>query len=471
MNYKSVIISGLSWQAGSVLLSAICQLVTLTVLGRILSPADFGDFAICGILVGFANMFSEAGLGPALVQKKDLNERQIGGVFYMSIGFGVIVTIAVFFLSPFYGGFFGSARVTEITKWLSLSFLISSFGVVSQSLLMRELRFKTLSKVETSRAVFASLVAVIAAWQGCGIWAIVLSNISANIFYVSVLQFVRRPKLGRFVGFKEMMPLLRYGAHLTSARFFNKISQSADFFIIGKFLGAGQLGFYERSFKVMQMPAIMLGNVLNRVGFPIMSEIQDDYKRLRSGFFKAVKIGYTIQIPLCLCMAIQADELIYCLLGEGWEDSIIPLQILLLTIPMRILSRLGDALCRAKGAVSSMAKRKFVFAVAVVAGSLIGLRWGVVGVSVGVAVAVSINYLLIVKLCHLVLKEERGFVTQLKALKLGAILGAAVLLVFGGATILMRIADLPAWEILLINGSVVVLSAVAGQLKFKLFKI
>lgn len=409
--------------------SAVLQLITLAVLGRLLSPEVFGLYASCGILMSFATMFAEAGVGPALVHKQEIDRRHLCGGFYLSLILGGVVCGLIYILAPFYALLFDTSEVIEIARVMSLTFLIASFGVVSKASLERRLAFKQMSCVEMLRAIVQSATAILMACWGYGVWAIIYGAIAGQVIYQLSMVLMAPPVLKQAFQWRDMIPIIKYGSGLTASRFSNQVAQNADYFVIGKFLGVGALGFYERAFKVMQMPAGMLGNVLDRVGFPIMTTIQNDNEKLTSGFFQGLKIGYLLQIPFCIFVSVHAEQIVYLLLGSGWDAAVFPLRVLVLTLPFRILARLGDSLCRAKGAVHPMAKRKFLFAILVIGFSMVGVRWGVAGVAVGVTCAVLSNYFMVASLCHKVLELDDGLKRQLKAVVMGGVMGSVVLVV------------------------------------------
>jgi PST family polysaccharide transporter len=219
--------------------------------------------------------------------------------------------------------------------------------------------------------------------------------------FLSVAMFaVKRHAVSPTLKLRRVSNLVSYGGGLTLARFLNQLAQNGDYFVIGRVMGPTALGFYERAFKVMQTPTSLLGTVLDRVLFPAMSQIQNDNERLKRGFGKAISVGYAAQIPVCVAIAVTAPEIVALILGPGWEQSVAPLRVLALSIPLRIMVRLSDSLVRAKGAVYSSAVIKGVFATLVLLGSYFGARWGITGVATGVLIAVCANYGFMAQLSH-----------------------------------------------------------------------
>ena len=221
--------------------------------------------------------------------------------------------------------------------------------------------------------------------------------------------------------------MMGYGSGLTLARFFNHVALIGDYLVIGKLMGPVSLGFYERAYRIMQTPASLLGTVLDRVLFPAMSQIQDDNARLWRGFARAVSLGYLLQVPVCIAIALTAPEIVALLLGEGWEESVTPLRILVLSIPFRILVRLSDSLVRAKGAVYASAVVKAIYAALVVVGSWAAYGWGIRGVASAVLTAVMVNFLLMAQLTNRLLGIT--WTAHICLIRPGMVLGLATVVI------------------------------------------
>lgn len=396
----SRVAAALGWQASSVMIIAVVQVLLLAVLGRHLHPSDFGLVALSNIFTGFAYLFSDVGIGPALIQTQQLDDEQVKGAFYVSVLLGAVLTALTILVAPVAENFFHAKGLAAVLKWLSLAYLLGAFGTVAKALLERELAFRKLMQLEVARAIVSAAICVPLAIAGFGVWALVASVLVGQAFLSLAMLAVQRHAISPTFNFQRVSTLLSYGGGLTLARFLNQLAQNGDYFVIGRVMGPTALGFYERAFKVMQTPTTMLGSVLDRVLFPAMSEIQHDNERLKRGFSRAISLGYIVQIPVCVAVAVTAPDLTALILGPGWEKSIAPLRVLALSIPLRIMVRLSDSLVRAKGAVYPSAAIKGVFATLVLAASYLGSRWGITGVAAGVLIAVCANYMLMALLSH-----------------------------------------------------------------------
>jgi PST family polysaccharide transporter len=206
-------------------------------------------------------------------------------------------------------------------------------------------------------------------------------------------------------------------------------------------MSSAALGAYKNAYQLAAVPAQLLGQVMDRVIFPVISRFQRDLDRVASAYLRGIALVAMISIPGSVIAVVLAPELIHLLLGGGakWDDVIVPFQIFAAGLIFRTSYKISDSLARAMGTVYRRAWRQAVYAVAVVVGALIGTAFGLVWVAVGVTGAIVLNYLLMADLSlrtapitwgHFALRQTRG-------LWLGLVTLAACL----PATLALRNAD------------------------------
>lgn len=203
-----------------------------------------------------------------------------------------------------------------------------------------------------------------------------------------------RPLLER----RAITELLYFGSGFTIARVCNYLATQADRLVVGRWLGADALGLYGLSSQLMTTPAVIVGQVLDRVLFPTMALVQEQPARLARAYRSAVAGCALLVLPASVVVAIVAPELVAVILGQGWIGVVAPLQILAFSMLFRTSYKLSDSVSRATGTVYARAWRQAVFTIGVFAGSLIGQRWGIEGVAFGVGAAFGINFLLMAQL-------------------------------------------------------------------------
>jgi O-antigen/teichoic acid export membrane protein len=308
---------------------------------------------------------------------------------------------------------------------LQISFLIQAFGVVSESLLQRELQFRRLAHAAVwSFVIGYAAVGVIMGLAGAGVWALVGANVAQLGVFTALLLVFRPVSLRPHFDRQSAHELIHYGGGFTLGRFFNYAALQGDYVVVGSTLSSSALGIYGRAYQLIATPAMLLGQIIDRVLFPMQAEIQHDRARLASQYRRAVALVALVMLPLSAFVFVLAPQIVAVTLGDRWGGVVTPLRLLSISLLARASYKLSDTLSRALGLVYARAARQLVYAVLVVVGALIGQRWGVSGVSACVAVAVIANFGL---MAHLILRATGLTWTAFAAAhRRGAVLAATL---------------------------------------------
>jgi len=380
-------------------LKGIIQFGVLIILARHLVPEDFGIVSAAMVVVGLSQIFSLLGMGPAIVQRSTLTEKHICTAFSVSLVLGLMFYVLVYKTAPLVENFFNMDGLTEILQSLALLFPISGLGVVSESLALREMKFRYLSKVMLASYAFGyAFFGVSFALMGYGAFALVVASLAQAVLKTFLLMVVYRHSVIPFFEIKAFKELMYFSGGFTLARLGNYTATQGDNIVVGRLLGAANLGIYGRAYQMMMIPAQLIGSVLNHVLFPAMASFQNNRDKLAQTYRRGMSAVAILVLPFSAFLIVYGSEIVTLVLGEQWKDVVIPLQILAAGLLFRTSYKIGDALARATGAVYRRAWRQWVAALSVVFLAAIGTLWGAPGVAVGVCVAIFINYLLVAQL-------------------------------------------------------------------------
>ena len=282
---------------------------------------------------------------------------------------------------------------------VSFNFLLAGFGVVAESLLRRNLKFRKLMWANVwSYLIGYAFVGIILAWLGYGVWALVGATLGQSLLKSVLLLMYNPHPIIPSLARREMRELLFFGGGFTLAHVLNYSANQGDYFVVGQIMGAEALGIYTRAYQLMMLPAKYFGQVLTVVLFPVMAKLQDKRQQLTKSYLASIALVTLVSAPLGVLMVTTAPEMVKVLLGAKWSNTIIPFQILSMGVVARGSYKIDDALARALGVMYQRSVRDAIYAVAVVLGALIGLRWGLTGVAWGVLVAVVLNYILAIQM-------------------------------------------------------------------------
>jgi len=404
-NLTQKTLSGLIWQLGGAIFKFFLQFGVLVVLARLISKEDFGIVQSSLIVVGFSQLLSQMGIGPALVQITNLTSYHIRAGTTLSLILSIILFAIVFFSSGVFADFFNIPALQDVLRVVSVFFIFEGLTTVSQSLLLREMKQKILVQIDfISYLLGYGVVALILAYLDFGLWSLIFGQMTHSIVKF-ILTYVKcRHSLIPYLGITEIKKLLFFGGGFTIARFFNYLSTQGDNIITGRYLGAEALGIYSRAYSIMVKPVILIGDSLDKVLFPAMAARQHEREILIEAFINGSKLITFLCVPMSTVIIFSSSEIVSVLLGKGWEEVIIPLQILTVGLVFRIGYKMGDSLTKATGNVYKRAKNNIVYALCVFVGCYFGAGWGINGVALGTLFGVIVNYILMINLSLNILK-------------------------------------------------------------------
>lgn len=393
-------LNGFVWIFSSSLLQRFLQLIVLAILARLLLPTAFGVVGMALVLVEFSVVFSEAGLGPAIIQRKELELRHLQTGFTVSLILGIVFTGIIWLIAPSIAAFFETVELASVLRILSLLFLLRGVSVIAESLLQRKFRFRLLSIINVLSYAFGFMsIGVILGYMEYGIWALVWANLAQALIKATILLIVSPHPIRLQIERSALKDLISFGCGVTAMRITNYFARQSDKVIIGSFLGSHALGIYGRSCQLGHLPSNILGQPLYKILFPVLASVKDNHDRLANIYRRCISILSLCTFPACVVFFILAPELIYVLLGPHWNEVIVPFQIIILALPFRILTKINGSLINATGAVYRRLWREMLYALLTVAGACIGLHWGLCGVALGVLFAIIVNFIFLSHLC------------------------------------------------------------------------
>ncbi|MCR4267614.1 lipopolysaccharide biosynthesis protein [Nitratireductor sp. ZSWI3] len=422
-------IVGILWTGLSMGALAVAELVALLVLARLLSPAEFGLYAAALVVIKFSAIFENLGVTPAIVQRPVLEVRHLRVGFTLSMLLSLAVSAAVWVSAPVIAAYLRLADLVPVVRVACIILLCQGFSTVALASAQRALRFRWLATLDA--CAFAAGFIVVGpalALLGYGVWALVGALATQHLLRMAVLLLGQPHPKRPMLELRAAADLLYFGGGFTLARICNYLATQVDRLVVGRWLGADALGVYALASQVMTAPAVIIGQILDRVLFPTMARVQEEPARLARAYRSGVAACALLVLPAGLTLAVIAPELVLVVLGPRWAGVAAPLQILALGMLFRTSYKLSDSVTRATGVVYARAWRQAAFALAVALGALVGSRWGVAGVAFGVVAAVAFNFLLMAQLSLRVtgVRWPEFAAAHLPGLALAAVVGAGV---------------------------------------------
>jgi PST family polysaccharide transporter len=383
---------GIAWVSVGRGVSQVASFFVTLLLARLLDPSDFGLLGMALALSGFLSLMGELGLGAALVQQKNLDERHRSSAFWLSVGAGILLAVVLAASAPAIADFYREPRLTLVVRVLALDFVLAPLRSVQSALLSRNMAFKALAGVEIVGVIGSSTLAVVLALQGYGVWALVGRSLLSSSLQTLLLWMVSSWRPARSVDRGAIAELWRFSSHLVGFSVLNYWARKADDVLIGRLLGSGPLGLYTRAYGLMLLPINEISGVFGRVMFPVLSSIKDDKPRAKAIYLRAVASISLVTFPLMFVLLVASDPIVLTLYGEKWRPMVPTLQIYCVVGAFQSIATTVGWLYQSQGRTDWMLRWGVVASTLYVLGIAIGVYFGSIE---SVAIAYSaVNLLL-----------------------------------------------------------------------------
>jgi O-antigen/teichoic acid export membrane protein len=368
----------------------VVRTATTMVLARLLSPQDFGLQGMVVVVTGFLELFRDAGLASATVQRLEVTHEQTSTLFWINVAVGAMLAALCVALAPLVVRFYHEPRLYWIAVVSGATFLFNGLAAQHGALLRRGMRFVTQAKIDVLSLTVGSATGVVMALLGCRYWSLVgmamaISIVGTAAVWIAVPWVPGPPR--RRSGIRSM---LHFGGLATCNSFVVFLAWNAEKLLLGRFWGPGALGLYGRAFQLVTLPVEQLNGALGNVAFPALSRIQHDAKRLARSFLRSFSLLISLTIPIAIACATFAEEIIRVVLGPKWMAAA---PIFRLLAPVALVFAVVNPLSWLVMSTGRMGRALAISTATtplVIVGILLGLSHGPKGVALGYSVAMTL---------------------------------------------------------------------------------
>jgi O-antigen/teichoic acid export membrane protein len=366
------------------------RLLSMLVLARLLTPAEFGIVAMVFAVVGIAEVLQDLGLSSASVQRAELTERQASTLFWMNVAFGAVCTAATFLLAPAVAQLVGDPSAVGLARLLAPMFVISAMSSQHLAMMSRRLQFGRIARIRVAKATVYAAVSIGLAVGGFGgsslVWAILLSTLveTAIAVLVSPMRIVR-PRFDRSIA-----EITRLGVSLSGFSLLSYLAANVQTVAIGRVDGAAATGFYGRAQRLVSLSTGYLITPIDGVAFPVLSRLADDERRWADYYRTATALIGIAVWAVAPFLVVHADLLVAVLLGDRWAEVAPVVAILGAAFVAQGLCYPTGWIFRSRGEGGRMLRWGTFGWTVVLIGTVAGVPFGIEGVATGYAAAVAV---------------------------------------------------------------------------------
>ncbi len=374
---------GAAWASISRGVQQGTQMVSISVLAKLLDSTDYGLMAMGTVFINFLQLLGDMGTGSAIVQKEHVTPRLASSLFWANALLGLAGGIVLFFAAPGVAAFYHQPKVTLLLSVLAVSFPLAGIGMVPQSLLIREMEYRKLCIVEAGSAMLAATVAIVAAWNGFGVWSLVAGSLTSSVATAALSWSLSGWHPQWVLDWGEIRGVLGFSMNLTGFVFVNYLSRNTGHLVVGRFLGAEALGYYQMAYSLLLYPLQAVSSVLGRVMFVTLSRIQSDQERFRGAMLRYLTLLGTVNFPVFLGLMVVAAPVITLFLAPKWAP-VIPLFMIVAPVgALHSVTSPTGQIYLSTGRTDVMLKLGVVGMIVQICGYFAGIPWGLPGILLG----------------------------------------------------------------------------------------
>lgn len=385
--------SGVAWSAGARVGQQVITFFCTSILARHVSPKAYGVIGMATVIFNFAHIFRELGTAAALIRTKTVDRVLFATVFWANAGIGLAIALGLFFAAPLIAEFYREPMVDPVVRVLAVSFVISGLAIVHLALLTRELAFQRIAQAEFLSTVVAAVAAVVFALSGYGIWSLVAFSLVLNVVTTGLLWYWAHWMPSALPQWRRLKEIWEFSLNLSGFNIVNYFARNLDNIVVGRYLGATNLGYYQFAYNLMLYPVQGIAGVASRVLYPALAQFQDDNERFRGAYLRACQMLSAITFPVMMGILVTADPLVRTWLGPKWVEAVPLVQILAPVGLLQSMFTTVGQIYQTKGRTGMLFAWGVVSTALTLIAFVVGLSWGVAGVAVAyLAITVLLQY-------------------------------------------------------------------------------
>ncbi len=395
---------GRSVQGGAITLSShavrfVIQTGTTAVLGRLLTPSDFGLFAMVIAVSGLIGILNDFGFARATVQRDQITHEQVSVLFWINLLTSMAMATVLVASAPLIAAFYNEPKLTAVAMALAPAFILGALSSQHYALLERQMRFGVMACIQLVSLAVGAAAAIVLAWYGAKYWALVAMSLATGLTVV-VLAWGFSGWVPSFVWRRtHIAPLVRFGAFLTGSNIVGYLGRNTATFVIGRAIGATALGLYSKAYGLVLLPINQLNGPLAGVVLSALGRLQNDAVRYRRFFLRALGLLVLVGMPLVGAAFSLAKPLVLTLLGPQWTAAV---PVFRLLAPAAWLATVGAAplwLCVSLARTNRLLICSVAELVLTLAALLIAIHWGIHGAAIAMSLSAIILFPPTVILC------------------------------------------------------------------------
>lgn len=314
-------IHGTAWRYLTFFSGKLMLFISTIVLARLLSKDDFGVVGFAVTTIGFLDVMSDLGVAPALIYHPE-DENTSVTAFWLGLMIAIGLFVITWVAAPLVGLFFQDPRAIPVTRILAFSYPINALGNTHEAVLQKKLAFGRTFIPDFVQAMTKGLLSIVLAFLSFGAWSLIGGQLGGMAVGAAIFWIVTRWKPAFSFDPKIARSLLAYGINIVGVDLLGILLLNVDYMLVGRYLGAENLGIYTLAFRMPDLLILQFARVLSGVIFPIYTQMRNVPGSLGKGFLMTTRYISLITVPLGVGLALLARPFVLAIFTEKWAEAI-----------------------------------------------------------------------------------------------------------------------------------------------------
>jgi lipopolysaccharide exporter len=389
-------INAVQWSVAISAATTVVQIGIMAIVARLLTPADFGVYAVANVALVIARHFGDRGLVTAIVREPALDREIIGSAVTLSCVLSASLALITFMLAPLAGMGSATSHVSAIEgllRLISLSIFISGMGGPAQALMQRELRFRELRLLQAAGIVLGTGgVTIIFAIAGSGPWSLACGEIANTTFVTAGCWWTVRDRWSVSWHASHIMRIGVVGVQMTVLRVLDALWTQLPMIVANARLSPVDVGLYQRGQTLVDIGVVYTTGRVNSVLFPVLASRQDRSDLVKELIPLLVGLFSLFLFSAAAFIAMMAADVIKLVLGPGWEDAAGPLALIMLAFAILHISQPASGQLEVRAIFAPRMIGAGLGAAVVGLGSLLLIgRYGLIGIAVAAVISAVVT--------------------------------------------------------------------------------
>ncbi|MBF6640022.1 lipopolysaccharide biosynthesis protein [Flavobacterium sp. J49] len=349
MSTSKQIVNGVTWTTIQTLINRSSDFIVKMILARLLFPEDYGLIGMAVVFSGFFKEITNLGFGSAIIQRHEsiITKAYLSTAFWTNFIWSLFTFLILsFIIGPLAASFYNEEALIYVIPALGVSILTNPLYLIHRSLFFKELEFKKISRINNIANITSGVVAVILAFLGAGVWALVAQSVVLTIVEMPLYYRASKWKVDFLWDKESFHNIFGFGVFTTLSGLVNRFASQGDYLLVGKLLNKVELGFYSFAFIMTDSFRVQVRQIIDSVMYPIYSKNQHDIIKQEGFMNKSIFFNSLIITPIMGVMFIST-ELVTYIFGHKWVGSLLIMKIIAVSVVVQIITNSFSTIMRA----------------------------------------------------------------------------------------------------------------------------